>query len=481
MNQLESTTNQMSISNYWRVIKSRKWIIIIAFITTVVTTGVGSYMMIPTYESTATLILDYTSSNPLDIQSAGGINSGEYIQTQVGIIKSRNVAGRVVDSLGLASHPYIIESFNKSKERRGFLSSLLHIARKDKRDKREADIKTWLAAYLLSSISVEPERDTRLLHITFKSPNPDFSAQIANAFARAYAQYNLELKISPLRDAVDWLEVKVQSLKKSANKADEELIEYKKETGLISQHDRYNDPMQKFEQLNRELIASEIRYDDIMIKKGHMDKMRMSGSFDSLPEVISNSLIQNLKVDSIRIEKKLSELSDKVGINHPQYIQAQSEFRTIKEKMAVEIQNIVDAIDSEYRSTAQRREVLRKAVEKQRKTVLDLNKERSEAVSLSMDADTFRKIYEVILTKYNETALRGDINRTNIFIMDMAESPTKPSSPKIFLNMALAVVIGGFLGIGLAFLFEYMDTTIKTVDEIESYYKIPVLGTLPGK
>lgn len=477
---MENTANQGSITNYWQVIKSRKWIIIIAFITTVVTTGVGSYRMTPVYESTATLILDYTSSNPLDMQgtSTSLANSMEYIQTQAGIIKSRNVAGRVIDSLGLASNPYIIESFKKTKEKKGILSFL---SRWRRQDRREDDIKTWLTDYLLSYTSVEPERDTRLLNITFKSPNPDFSAQVANAFADVYVQYNLALKISPLKDAVDWLEDKVLSLRESADKADEKLVEYKKETGLISRHDRYNDAMQKFDQLNRELITSEIRYDDIRIKKRQVDELRKKGGVDSLPEVISNSLIQNLKTENMRLAKRLSELSDKVGINHPQYIQAQSELRTIREKITAEIKNIVAAIENEYHSAAKRREALTRAVEKQREIVLDLNKGMSEAGSLSMDADTFRRIYEAILTKYNETALRGDINRTNIFVMDKAESPAKPSSPRILLNMALAVVIGSFLGIGLAFLFEYMDTTIKTVDELETYYGVPVLGILPDK
>jgi len=202
------------------------------------------------------------------------------------------------------------------------------------------------------------------------------------------------------------------------------------------------------------------------------------GAYESLPEVISNAFIQNLKTEKIKLEMSLSELSGKVGKKHPQYVRLQSELQTVNTKLNAEIKNIIDAIKQDYDSASIRVSNLQKALGTHKSEVLNLNISRYEIDSLSRESEAFKHTYDTVLQKFNESALQSDINRTNVFLIDAAVAPTEKYSPKLSLNTALSVFVGLFLGIGLAFFFDYMDDTIKSGEIIEREFGIPVLGNI---
>ncbi|NWF52779.1 MAG: hypothetical protein HXY47_06825 [Nitrospirae bacterium] len=458
---------------YWKVIKERKWIVIIAFVTTVLTTFIGSLLWPPLYEAIATLVLDYDSSNPMNLSNVpmtGLTQSVEYINTQVEIIKSRRVAVDVIDRLGLDKHPEVIRKFNEAKE-----GNPLFLWR---RENDNMDIRTWLAERFLSRyIKVEPARDTRFLYIKFYSSDPNFSAEVANTYAKAYSAYNLEMKVQPFKEAGQWFSEKLKDVKSKADKASEELREYQKKKGFVSiGSGYYDDALQRLDQINRELVDAKAKLYEATVAMKRVNESK--GNYESLPEVISNAFIQNLKTEKIRLEMALSELSGKVGKKHPQYIRLQSELQTVNTKLNAEIKNIIDAIKQDYDSANLRVNNLQKALASHKSEVLNLNISRYEVDSLSRETEAFKNTYDTVLQKFNESALQSDINRTNVFIVDMAVPPTEKYSPKLKLNVALAVLVGLFLGIGLAFLFDYLDDTIKSEDVIEKNFGIPVLGTI---
>jgi succinoglycan biosynthesis transport protein ExoP len=463
----------MKPNQYWKIIKERKWIVIAAFVTTVLTTFIGSLLWPPLYEAVATLVLDYDSSNPMNltnVPASGIIQSAEYINTQVEIIKSRRIALDVIDHLKLDKNPDVISKFNESKERNPVFFW--------KDDTSNMDIRTWLADKFLSKyITVEPTRDTRFLYIKFYSSDPNFSAEVANTYARAYAAYNLELKVQPFKDAGKWFSEKLEDVKTKADKASEELREYQKKKGVVSTGaGYYDDALQRLDQTNRELVDAKAKLYEATLAMRRVNESR--GAYESLPEVIANAFIQNLKTEKIKLEMSLSELSMKVGKKHPQYVRLQSELQTVNTKLNAEIKNIIDAIKQDYDSSSARVSNLQKALGAHKSEVMNLNISRYEIDSLSRESEAFKNTYDTVLQKFNESALQGDINRTNVFLIDMAVAPTEKYSPKLTLNMALAIMVGLFLGIGLAFFFDYMDDTIKSEKVIEEDFGIPVLGTI---
>jgi uncharacterized protein involved in exopolysaccharide biosynthesis len=395
--------------------------------------------------------------------------SAEYINTQIEIIKSRKIAIGVVDFLKLDKHPDIIKEFNKAKEK-----NPIFFWKSDK----NLDIKNWLADEFLSKyMKVEPARDARFLYMKFYSSDPDFSAAVVNAYAKVYTDHNLELKVLPFREAGKWFSDKLNDAKGKADEASEQLREYQKKKGIVSHEGRYyDDAVQRLEQINREMVAAKTKLYEakVAMRRGEESK----GSYESLPEVLSNAFIQSLKAERVKLETSLSELSGKVGTKHPQYLRLQSELQTINEKLNAEINNIIDAIKKDYNSANERVKALEKAVANFKSEAMNLNISRYEMDSLNKESEAFKQAYDAVLKKFNETALQSDINRTNVFLIDAAIAPTEKYSPKLLLNMALSVLVGLFLGIGLAFFFEYMDDTIKSGEVIEKEFGIPVLGTI---
>jgi len=465
----------MQLQDFWQIIKERRKIVLLAFVATVLTTLVGSVLWPATYEGTVTLMLDYDSSNPMNmgmVAAPQALSSVEYINTQLVIIKSRRIAEGVVDILKLDQVPEIVTSFNKSKE----INPLFFW-----RKKNDQDIKAWLATNFLSGgLSVEPARDSRFLYIRFYSPDPVFSAAVANAFAKSYTAYNLELKVSPFRDAGKWFSEKLKDAKGYSDRATEQLREYQQKKGIVSQQGQpgvvYDDALQRLDQINRELAAAKVKQYEARVSLKRIEASR--GNYESLPEILANSFIQGLKGDKVKLESQLTELSAKAGSGHPQYIRLQSMIDTANAKLKSEMQNIVNSLKQENNASSQRVAQLESAVGGLKSASTSASVSHYEMDSLSRESESSKQAYDVVLKKYNETAIQGDINRTNVFVVDAAVPAVSKHSPNIKLNLALSIFVGLFLGIGLAFFFDYLDDTIKGAEAIKRLYGLPVLGTI---
>uniref|UniRef100_UPI002622D018 GumC family protein n=1 Tax=Geobacter sp. TaxID=46610 RepID=UPI002622D018 len=285
----------MQLQDFWRIITERKRIVLLAFFATVLTTLVGSLLWPPRYESTATLMLDYDSSNPMNMSGivAQPLTSVEYINTQIEIIKSRRIAEGVVDILKLDKVPDVVAGYRQAKE-----GNPLFFWRKP----MDQDIRSWLADNFLSdSLKVEPARDSRFLYIKFYSPDPAFSAAVANAFAKAYADYNLELKVTPYREAGKWFSEKLKDAKGYSDQASEKLREYQQKKGIIAQQGAvYDDAVQRLDQLNRDLAEAKAKLFETRVALKRVEESR--GNYESLPEVLANSFVQSLKADKVKLE-----------------------------------------------------------------------------------------------------------------------------------------------------------------------------------
>ncbi len=464
----------MQLQDFWRIIKERRKIVQLAFFTTVITTLVASLLWPAKYESTATIMLDYDSSNPMNMSMVApqALTSVEYVNTQIEIIKSRRIAEGVVDLLKLDKTPQVIEDFNKAKE----VNPLFFW-----RSTQSVDIKRWLADEFLSKyVKVEPARDSRFLYIKFYSSEPVFSAAVANAFAKSYNNYNLELKVSPFKEAGKWFSEKMKDAKGQSDKATEQLREYQQKKGIVAQQGVvYDDALQRLDQINKELAAAKARSYETRVALKRLEDSK--GNYESLPEVLSNSFIQGLKTEKVKLETQLTELSSKAGTKHPQYIRLKSMLDTLNAKLGNEMQTIVKSLKQENISAGQRVISLEAAVAGLKKQSTATNLSRYEMDSLSRESESSKQAYDLVLKKFSESALQSDINRTNVFLVDAAVPALNKYSPKIKLNLALSIFVGLFLGVGLAFFFDYLDDTIKSAEMLERQFGLPVLGTITSK
>jgi len=441
----------MNFSQFLLILKARSLLALLALGVTVATTLTVSLLLPKSYTATATLIVDSKAKDPVTgIVLPAQLIPG-YLATQVDILKSQNVALKVVDSLKLADNPNVKADFMASAEGQG-------------------DIRHWLADLLLRKLDVQPSRESSVIQLGFEGSDPRFAALISNAFAQAYIHTNLELKVEPARQTSAWYDGKIKELRLALEQAQTRLTDYQREKGLFASDERLDVETSRLAEISSQLVMAQAQTFD--------STSRQKQSSDALPEIMNSPVVQSLRADIARAESKIAELAEKVGKNHPQFQRSEAELVSLREKLAGEIRTATRGVSSTAKVAQQREGDLRGSLAAQKSRVLDLKQKRDELTVLVHDVENAQRTYDVALQRQNQTSLESQSNQTDVAILNPAMPPTEASSPKVMLNVILSVFLGSLLGIGLAFLMEMIDRRVRSSDDLITGLDIPVLGEI---
>ena len=320
------------------------------------------------------------------------------------------------------------------------------------------------------------------MDLSFEAADPVLATRIVNALAKAYIDQNLAIKLDAVKDAVSWLNNRIEEERKKVGKAEQALIRYKEENNIITDFSSDTEQVtaQKLAQLNSQVVESEsvrveaeTRYKQALALKGNVDLL------DSVPEVLENELIHEIKKMEVDLYKRMSELSKKYGKNHPQMVAITSELKTLDKRKKKEVSRVINSLKSRYLVALAKENSLKEALNRQKQETLDLNKKAIQFSALSREARSTRDMYELLVKRFKETTLTEDMRTGNIRVVDRAEVPRLPVKPNMKLNLLLAVIVGLVAGIGLAFFFEYLDNTIKIPDDVKRHLHIAYLGPTP--
>ena len=346
----------------------------------------------------------------------------------------------------------------------------------------DLDLDSDLVSAFIGRINVNPIRNSRLVDVSFEAKNPVFAARIANELVRTYIDKNMETKLTATKDAVKWLNDRIGEERKKVEAAENALLQYKEEQEIITDFssDAEKITAQKLAQINAKVVdaeslrvEAETRYMQAMAIENNPDMI------DSIPRILSNELIQQIKNMEVNLYNRMSELSDKYGQNHPKMVAIESELTDLKKRKAIECKRVVNSLQNEYKLAVAREKSLKKALARQKTESLSMNKKAVRYGVLQRQTESSRHMYELLIKRFKETSLTEEMKTGNIRIIDKAETPESPVKPKKKLNFLLSIILGLAMGTGLAFFLEYLDNTIKLPDEIKEYLKIPYLGPVP--
>jgi len=475
---------EINLRDYLQVVLRRKWIIIAFFVVSVTLVAIISFKSTPIYKTSVQVLIDKENPNVVsfeEVMSMDGVDS-TFIQTQLKIIGSRTLARRVIKSLNLKNSPEF-KSDEKSKglSISGLLSSLLKKeSSKDKSLKTDKiDEDSGLVSGYLSRLKVEPIRNSRLVNISFEGAHPDIIKTIANRHAREYIEKNLEMRFAASQDAVEWLQKQLYEKKERVEKAENALQLYKEKKKIVSLEDRQNIIVQKLEELNSTLTNA--RTQRIALETLYNQTKKFSGDpelIESIPDVMNNPLIQELKKDYVKLRIDIINLSDKYGGKHPNIIRITAEAGELESMINSEVNKIIRSIETDYKVALSREKSLSVAMEEQKRVALDLNRKAIAYGTLQREAESERAMYDILLKRMKETDITGELKTSNIRIVDPAEISRTPIKPKKKMNILLAAVVGLTLGVGLAFFLEYIDNTVKSPEDVERYLNTTLLGVL---
>lgn len=445
----------MNFSQFLLVLRARYLIIVVTLIAIVAITMTVTLLLPKTYKATTSLLLNYKGLDPVTGLTTPTTLMTGYIATQIDIITSENVALQVVDNLKLAESPVVKAQYMEATNGAG-------------------NIRTWLAGLLMRGILPEPSlTNSGVLDISFKGADPQFVSVVANAFAEAYMQTAIRLRVEPAQKSSGYFDQQIKLLRDQFEAAQIKLSAYQKANNIDNADGRLDVESARLNELSSQLVAAQG-----MAMEANSRQQQTQTNVDTAPDIFNNSLILGLKSSLLAAEAKLADVSQRLGVNHPQYQAANSEVEKLRSNLNEQTSAASSAIAGSARVQQQRSAELRAALAAQRVKVVQLNGLRDQLKVLTNEAAAAQRAYEAASLRLTQTSLEASFSQSDISVLNPAKPPLAPASPRVPLIAVLSVFLGLMLGLGLAVTAEIMDRRVRAVSDLIETLGVPVMGEM---
>lgn len=461
---------EVHLLDYVRVVYKRRWTAITAFLIVVVGVTVYTFTATPIFQAKTRLLIEAERQNVVSFKQVveEDQTKADYYQTQYNILQSRALARRTLDSLKLwDTPPFGGQTDAAAKDRPAAADETVTQSRA-------------IDAFV-GNLTIAPIRNSRLVDVKYDLPDPAMATTIVNALAKNYIEQTLEYKFMASREATDWLGARLAEQRKAVELAEAKLQQYREQNDAIAMEDRENIVVQKLTDLNAavtraktERIQKEAMYNQLQLAQA--DPARL----DTFPAILTNGFIQQQKGELAELQRSYAQLSEKFGDKHPDIIKLKSAIQSAQTKITGEIAKVVQSLRSEYQAALAQENSLTAALSEQKGEALSMNRKAIDYGVLAREVESSRQLYQNLMQREKETGVSGELKTSNIRIVDVAEQPRRPIRPQKRLNVSLALFGGALLACGLVFFFEYIDSRIKSPEELRAHLGLTFLGLLPA-
>lgn len=471
---------------YWRVIRKRRWTVLTTFSVVFVLVLIGTLNQTPKYRAKALLEIRKENPNILTVQELFELESvsDTYLETQYRILQSDSLARRVIKELRLDR----VREFARPKARWSFggdetsaeEASKRQIFAVQKAEEQDEERLQRILEGFKDRLAVSPVKRSRLVQISFESEAPDLAARVVNTLVGNYVEQELEARWEATQRATEWLSQQLIGLKVRLEKSEEELQQYARAHGLLflerEEGGAENIINQRLLNLQEELTRAQA----MRFEKESLFRLVEARNYGALPGVGDNRLMQDLTLRLAELRRESAQLATTFTREYFRVKQIQNQIDELESVLTRERERASERIANEYRAAVQRENLLRQALEEQREQANLIAEKSVQYNILKREVETNKQLYEGLLQRLKEAGVSAGLKATNIRIVDPAEPPERPARPKLLFNLALAVVFGLGLGVGIAFLQEYMDNTLKTSEDVERFLRVPALALIPS-
>ena len=487
---------EIHLRDYWRVIEARKTTVLTFLLIVFTVVLVGTLTATPKYAAATKVLVEENETNPLDNRYAYYRQlDPEFIATQSQIIKGARVARKVVGILKLDTN--YAAFFPESKQGGTFLAGLGNWVGQLKarlwkpapppempagieglapEELSEAEI---IADVISSAITVTPVKESKVIEIGFMSENPVLARLVANTVAKAYMEEILEMKMATSSQTVKWMSQKAEEERTKLAASEKRLQEYMRDQDLVTVEDKLAIIPQQLSEFSTQLSRTETKRKEM--ENLYLQLQNLGNRIEeaeTISVIAGNSVVQTLREQIMRLEQQINELSQKFGPKHPAMIKVLGERDILKEKKRLEIGRVIQSIKKEYEPARANEENVREMLAKTRAEAMNTNEKFVQYGLLKREVETNKFLYEALLAKLKEQNITEQNQRVNVWVVEEARTPLAPASPNKKRNILLGLVLGLFGGVGLAFFLEYLDNTVKSPDEAEERFGLPVLGVV---
>jgi len=475
----ELTPRDSALGEYVRVLIKRKWIVVGCLATIFSVVAIASLKMTPIYEASGTVQINKPDTS-LNFQNSASFSLDYYdpteLDTEIKILQSDLLALQVIRELNLdhrsdlggtatpapppdlAPDPLQVDPARASAVLGGFKGNL--------------------------RVSLSP--NTRIIEVHYRSADPQMAANVVNTLMQTYVENNFKGRFESTMQASDWLQKQLVDMQMKVETSQEKLVRYQKEHEILGIDEKQNITTVKLDELNKALTAAESERMDKeafyrMVEAGDPGAIASSaGGLDSGPGSQSDSqLLENLRTRQAEIKIQAADLNTQFGPSYPKLAQLNNQLKEIDSQIQAEMKKIVSKVRGTYMTALQRENMLRDALEKQKQEANKLNESAIEYNLLKRDSETYRTLYEGLLQKLKEAGVSAGLKSNNFRIVDGARPPSAPIEPNIPRNLGFAIVLGLASGVGLAFLLEGLDNTVRTTEQAQMISGLAPLGMIP--
>jgi len=471
--------------------KAMQFFAIIFALTLIVT-----FSATPIYIATTKVLIEKSEPANLSLSPYYMAYDPDFAETQFQMIRSFSVAQRVVRMLGLgqrantesgseAGTNIITGTFNWFRD---LISTILHVGGAQPvpvapapAAAREEDplILYQQAKMISSSITVSPIKNSKIVNISYASPDPKMAALIVNTVAKAYTDEVLDIKMGSSQYALKWLTEKADEERARLNRNEKALQEYMRDKDIATLENKVTMVPERISEIAVKLAQSETKRKELENLYNAVKPYTANPEgADEIPAIAADPVMQSLRSQILKAEQTIAELSQKYGQRHPAMVSAVGDLNVLRDKKREQIKRVVATIKNEYEISRSGEETLRRLAGQVKAETQTLGEKFVQYGVLKREAETSRELFEAIVKRIKEQGITQDIKTVTVWVIEKAEVPASPAKPNKFRNILLGLVIGLMGGIGLAFFIEYLDNTVKSAEDVEKRFNVPVLGII---
>jgi len=489
--------DRIDLKTIWRAWVKHKWTIVgIAALCTLAAT-VYTLQITPQYKSAALLQIDRAAQKVVGFNAEVEVDEGPLadqlqLRTQIELIKSRSLAERVIDEMGLykpaapatapaeaGDHgpPAWASGFGPADQVLAFVGegwNKLRALVAPAPAEPPSLSRTATVARFQQAVTVEPIRNSRLVEIRVFNADPELAARIANTMAKTFIATNIERKLHSSIYAREYLEEQIRQTKTKLEESERVINQYAKKNEILNLGDKGSATTQTFVDFSAALAKAE---QDRIRAETQYNQVRLNP--ESAPQAVVNEAIRAYKEQRARLEAEYAKNQSVFKPDYPAMVSARAQIAELDARIKTEVNNILSSIQGQYMASKKAEDQLRSKVAGSRSEVLSVQDRSVDMNLLSRELDTNRQVYDSLLQRLKEVNVMAGITTNNVSIVDEASAPLFPANPNVKVNVGLGVMLGLFLGMLAALLREQLDDSVKNANEIEAQYHLPLLGLVP--
>ncbi|MDP3293529.1 MAG: polysaccharide biosynthesis tyrosine autokinase [Nevskia sp.] len=474
-----SDEQKLELLEYWFSIKKRKWAILGFAAACAVVAGAISFAVTPVYQGVSTVQIEPGQSKLVSFEDVygGAIQAKEHYQTQIEILKSREVAERTAKALKLWDNP----EYAPDEHADGLVAKLKTMMGLGAlQPPTEDDYLRGATKQLQDNISIEPVRLSQLVKVNVESTDPALAAKLANALAENYILNDRLAKFQVSQQASKFLQEQLGDLGEKLRESEQALQTYRQSKGIVSLGGSAQTLAgQQVGGTNEQLVAAQARR--LQLETVYQQVARASKEqYGGISWIMRDTSVLGAQARVTELTQKLAQQSQTLGARNNLVLQTQAELQAAQSSLRSLQAAVVDSLTREYQAALATEKSLERALSSARSGVAEVNKEEFQLAVLEREVQTNRELYDMFMSRAKETNLAGEVQAAIARIVDPAVRPEAPIKPKKRQLILVALVLALFAGAVVSVLLDKLDNTLKSGEDAEARLRLPLLTALPA-